>query len=151
MFGNVMKVSDIKVIVTDNSIKWLKFKDLMGDTLKKAYEYYKKFMVKDGELFAIVKSAHKSKYGNLQRSSYQINNSLPTTDPEVLRRIAQTSIDYYDDMIKDTDAFIDHLRMNTSCYSIDRILVALYEWNSDTQNSLRKRRAIFFVNSKGRG
>ena len=39
MFGNVMKVSDIKVIVTDNSIKWLKFKDLMGDTLKKAYEY----------------------------------------------------------------------------------------------------------------
>lgn len=133
MFGNVIKVSDIKVIVTDNSIKWLKFKDLMGDTLKKAYEYYKKFMVKDGELFAIVKSAHKSKYGNLQRSSYQINNSLPTADPEVLRRIAQTSIDYYDDMIKDTDAFIDHLRMNTSCYSIDRILVALYERNSDIQ------------------
>ena len=133
MFGNVMKVSDIRVIVTDNSIKWLKFKDLMGDTLKKAYQYYKKFLVRDGEQFAIVKSAHKSKYGNLQRSSYQINNSLPTTDSEVLRRIAQTSIDYYDRMIKDTDAFIDHLRLNTSCYSIDRILVALYEWNPDIQ------------------
>lgn len=133
MFGNVMNVSDIKVIVTDNSIKWLKFKDLMSGTPKKAYQYYKKFMAKDGEQFAIVKSAHKSKYGNLQRSSYQINNSLPTTDSEVLRRIAQTSIDYYDNMIKDTDAFIDHLRMNTSCYSIDRILVALYEWNSDIQ------------------
>lgn len=133
MFGNIMKISDIKVIVTDNSIKWLKFKDLMGDTPKKAYEYYKKFMLKDGEQFAIVKSAHKSKYGNLQRSSYQINNSLPTTDPEVLRRIAQTSIDYYDEMIKHTDAFIDHLRMNTSCYSIDRILVALYERNPDIQ------------------
>lgn len=133
MFGNIMKISDIKVIVTDNSIKWLKFKDLMGDTPKKAYEYYKKFMFKDGEQFAIVKSAHKSKYGNLQRSSYQINNSLPTTDPEVLRRIAQTSIDYYDSMIKDTDEFINHLRMNTSCYSVDRILVALYEWNPDIQ------------------
>lgn len=133
MFGNKMKVSDIKVIVTDNSIKWLKFKELMGETPKKAYEYYKKFMVKDGEQFAIVKSAHKSKYGNLQRSSYQINNSLPTTDPEVLRRIAQTSIDYYDEMIKDTDAFIDHLRMNQSSYSIDRILVALYERNPDIQ------------------
>lgn len=133
MFGNVMKVSDVKVIVTDNSIKWLKFKDLMGGTPKKAYEYYKKFMAKDGEQFAIVKSAHKSKYGNLQRSSYQINNSLPTTDSEVLRRIAQTSIDYYDNMIKNTDAFIDHLRMNTSCYSVDRILVALYEWNPDIQ------------------
>lgn len=133
MFGNIMKISDIKVIVTDNSIKWLKFKDLMGDTPKKAYEYYKKFMLKDGEQFAIVKSAHKSKYGNLQRSSCQINNSLPTTDPEVLRRIAQTSIDYYDNMIKDTDAFINHLRMNTSSYSIDRILVALYERNPDIQ------------------
>lgn len=133
MFGNVMKVSDIKVIVTDNSIKWLKFKELMGGTPRKAYEYYKKFMLKDGKQFAIVKCAHKSKYGNLQRSSYQINNSLPTTDPEVLRRIAQTSIDYYDEMIKHTDAFIDHLRMNTSCYSIDRILVALYERNPDIQ------------------
>ena len=133
MFGNKMKVSDVKVIVTDNSIKWLKFKELMGGTPRKAYEYYKKFMVKDGEQFAIVKSAHKSKYGNLQRSSYQINNSLPTTDPEVLRRIAQTSIDYYDDMIKDTDAFINHLRMNQSSYSIDRILVALYERNPDIQ------------------
>ena len=133
MFGNVIKVADIKVIVTDNSIKWLKFKDLMGGTPRKAYKYYKKFIVRDGEQFAIVKSAHKSKYGNLQRSSYQINNSLPTTDPEVLRRIAQTSIDYYDNMIKNTDAFISHLRMNTSCYSIDRILVALYEWNPDIQ------------------
>lgn len=133
MFGNVMNVSDIKVIVTDNSIKWLKFKDLMSGTPRKAYQYYKKFMAKDGEQFAIVKSAHKSKYGNLQRSSYQINNSLPTTDSEVLRRIAQTSIDYYDNMIKDTDAFIDHLRMNTSSYSIDRILVALYERNPDIQ------------------
>ena len=105
----------------------------MGKTDKLAYKYYRRFMKKDGEQFAIVKTAHKSKYGNLQRSSYQINNSLPTTDPEVLRGIAQTSIDYYDSMIKNTDAFIDHLRMNKSCYSIDRVIVALYERNPDIQ------------------
>ena len=133
MFGNVMKVSDVKVIVTDNSIKWLKFKELMGKTDLKAYRSYKKFMQRDGEQFAIVKTVHKSKYGNLQRSSYQMNNSLPTTDVEVLKRIAQTSIDYYDNMIKSTDAFVDHLRMNKSVYSIDRILVALYEHNTDIQ------------------
>lgn len=131
MFGNVMKVSNIKVIITDNSIKWLKFKDLMGKTDLKAYRSYKKFMQRDGEQFAIVKTAHKSKYGNLQRSSYQMNNSLPTTDVEVLKRIAQTSVDYYNTMIKSTDAFVDHLRMNKSVYSIDRILVALYEHNTD--------------------
>lgn len=133
MFGNVMKVSDVKVIVTDNSIKWLKFKELMGKTDLKAYRSYKKFMQKDGEQFAIVKTAHKSKYGNLQRSSYQMNNSLPTTDQEVLQRIAQPSIDYYNTMIKSTDAFVDYLRMNKSVYSIDRILVALYEHNTDIQ------------------
>ena len=133
MFGNVMKVSNIKVIITDNSIKWLKFKDLMGKTDLKAYRSYKKFMQRDGEQFAIVKTAHKSKYGNLQRSSYQMNNSLPTTDVEVLKRIAQTSVDYYNTMIKSTDAFVDHLRMNKSVYSIDRILVALYEHNTDIQ------------------
>ena len=62
-----------------------------------------------------------------------MNNSLPTTDQEVLQRIAQPSIDYYDNMIKSTDAFVDHLRMNKSVYSIDRILVALYEHNTDIQ------------------
>lgn len=133
MFGNTMKVSDVKVIVTDNSIKWLKFKNLMGKTDLKAYRYYKRFVQKDGEQFAIVKTAHKSKYGNLQRSSYQMNNSLPTTDLEVLERIAQVSIDYYNNMIKSTDTFIEHLRMNKSVYSIDRILVALYEHNTDIQ------------------
>lgn len=46
MFGNVMKVSDVKVIVTDNSIKWLKFKELMGNTDAEAYKYYKRFMKK---------------------------------------------------------------------------------------------------------
>lgn len=101
MFGNVMKVSDVKVIVTDNSIKWLKFKELMGNTDAEAYKYYKRFMKKDGEQFTIVKTAHKSKYGDLQRSSYQMNNSLPTVDRKVLESIAKTSIDYYNNMIID--------------------------------------------------
>lgn len=138
------------MIVTDNSIKWLKFKDLMGKTDLKAYRSYKKFMQRDGEQFAIVKTAHKSKYGNLQRSSYQMNNSLPTTDQEVLQRIAQPSIDYYDNMIKNTDAFVDHLRMNKSVYSIDRILVALYEHNTDIQYTsfLRTGKVIFFLSSR---
>lgn len=62
-----------------------------------------------------------------------IQNTKSTTDVEVLKRIAQTSVDYYNTMIKSTDAFVDHLRMNKSVYSIDRILVALYEHNTDIQ------------------
>lgn len=131
MFGNQMKVSDVKVIVTDNSIKWLKFKELMGNTDVKAYKYYKRFMKKDGEQFAIVKTAHKSKYGELQRSSYQMNNSLPTVNKDVLERIAKVSVDYYNNMIINDDAFIEYLKIGASKkYSINNVLIDLDKINS---------------------
>lgn len=131
MFGNTMKVSDVKVIVTDNSIKWLKFKELMGKTDAEAYKYYKRFMKKDGEQFAIVKTAHKSKYGDLQRSSYQMNNSLPTVDRKILENIAKVSIDYYNNMIIDDDAFIEYLKIGASKkYSINNMLIDLDKINS---------------------
>ena len=41
MFGVKHRVKDIKMITTDNAIKWLKFKDLMGATDKDAYQYWK--------------------------------------------------------------------------------------------------------------
>ena len=87
MFGNKIKVKDIRVIITDKSIKWIKFTDMMGGTPKEAYQYYKKILKKYKEEFAIVKTAHVSKWGDLQRSSYQINNSLPCTDTETLQLI----------------------------------------------------------------
>ena len=61
MFGNVFRVADIKVIITENSIKWIKFKDLMGKKPIDVYNYYKNFMKKHNEKFAIVKTAHASK------------------------------------------------------------------------------------------
>lgn len=136
MFGNKVKVSDIRVIVTENSIKWMKFEKLMKehpeDNDSKAYKYYRRFMKKDGEMFSIVKTGHESKWGELQRSSYQINNSLPTTDKEMLAEIAQTSVDYYNRMVQDHDAFMEHLkRTSGNKYSVGNMLIALDEWNHD--------------------
>ena len=136
MFGNKVKVSDIRVIVTENSIKWMKFEKLMKehpeDNDSKAYKYYRRFMKKDGEMFSIVKTGHESKWGELQRSSYRINNSLPTTDKEMLAEIAQTSVDYYNRMVQDHDAFMEHLkRTSGNKYSVGNMLIALDEWNHD--------------------
>lgn len=136
MFGNKVKVSDIRVIVTENSIKWTKFEKLMKehpeDNDSKAYKYYRRFMKKDGEMFSIVKTGHESKWGELQRSSYQINNSLPTTDKDILAKVAQTSVDYYNRMVQDHDAFINHLkRTSGNKYSVGNMLIALDEWNHD--------------------
>ena len=78
LFGRRMKLSDIKMVITNNSIKWIKFIDMMGGTYKKAFKYYNRIMKQYGNCFAIVKSAHESKLGNYQVSSYQMNGSLPT-------------------------------------------------------------------------
>ncbi len=132
MFGNVFNVKDINVIITENSIKWIKFTGLMGGSEDKAYKYYNRFMKKQHERYEIVKTAHGSKYGDLQRSSYQINNSLPCIDRIILERIAKVSIDYCNALKISHKAFMEHLAANASKrYSINNILIALDEWNED--------------------
>lgn len=132
MFGNVLYVKDIKVITTENSIKWIKFTDIMGGSEEAAYTYYKQFMIKHNEKFEIVKTAHGSKYGELQRSSYQINNSFPCTDREKLENIAKTSVEYCNSLKTNHNAFMKHLAADASkSYSINNVLIALDEWNDN--------------------
>lgn len=136
MFGRSLKVSDVKVIVTENSLKWLKFKEHMSQagTLAAAFEYWSGWMKQNEEEFAIVKSAHSSKYGDYQRSSSQINNTLLTTDKEVLQRIAQPSIDYFNTLQTDDEAYIRFLEVESSArYSINNVLVDLYRQNKDVR------------------
>lgn len=132
MFGRKMKVSDIKVIITENSLKWMKFIDLMGGTKEAAFRYYRKFMKEHEELFAIVKTAHASKWGDMQRSSYQMNGSLPTTDKDILKRIAKPSVDYCNNLKLDENAYLEHLKITgAGQYSINNVILALNEWNED--------------------
>ena len=136
MFGRSLKVSDIKVIVTENSLKWLKFKEHMSQdgTPAAAFEYWADWMKQNGEEFAIVKSAHSSKYGEYQRSSFQINNTLLTTDKDTLQRIAQPSIDYFNALQTDDEAYIHFLEVESSArYSINNVLVDLYRQNKDVR------------------
>lgn len=138
MFGRKMKVSNIKVIVTDNSLKWLKFTDYMSEsgTKKTAFRAYKKIMKNDGYTFQIVKTAHSSKYGDLQRTSFQMNNTLLTTDENILEKIASTSIDFCNNLKLNDGAFIDYLQAtSTEKYSINKVMVALYNWNKDIINT----------------
>lgn len=132
MLGREIKVSDIKVVITENSLKWMKFVDLMGGTCESAFMYYNKFMKKHGERFTIVKTGHSSKWGELQRSSYQMNGSLPTTDEDILKEVAKVSIDYCSNLKLDHNAFREHLKITgTSKYSFNNVLLALDDWNED--------------------
>lgn len=153
MFGRKIKVSDIKMIVTDNSLKWLKFVDLMSKsgTKEDAFPYWQKFVEKHSDdgiaEFEIVKTAHKSKYGNLQRTSFQMNNTLLSTDWQQLTRIAQTSIDYINKLKTDDDAFLDYLRITSAKYNINRVLIDLCAFNNkfiNTDYYAEKKRNIIY-------
>jgi len=128
MFGNKVKISDVKVIITDKSLKWLKFVDFMGGTQKKAYKQYKRFMENAGNYFSIVKTAHKSKWGGKQLTTYQMNNTLPTVDQNVLSRITQPSAEYYLSL-KDDANYLDYLRITKSNFNINELLVDLVNRN----------------------
>ena len=137
MTGRRMKATDIKVIVTENSLKWIKFLELMSKsgTIEDGFKYYSKIMRKDGEMFAIVKTAHNSKYDELQRSSFQMNNTLLTTDIEVLEEIADPSIGYCNRLKTDDEAFLKYLKATGSArYSINNVLIELYRINDKFRN-----------------
>ena len=132
MFGNRIYVKDIKVITTNNAIKWLKFNKYMGNN---PYRTYKNWLKKYNNKFAIIKTGHPSKYGDLQRTSYQMVNSLPTTDEEVISQILSPSVEYINQLKTNKDAFVQHLKVTSSPYKINEVLIALNEMNEDFQYS----------------
>lgn len=132
MFERKIKISDVKVIITDKSLKWLKFIDMMGGTEKeKAYKYYRRFMKQHGDYFSIVKSACHSKWEELQLMAYQMNNSLPTTDREVLGRVAACAINLINELKTSDEAYLKYLHMKEDDFNINRLLLELIEWNPE--------------------
>lgn len=134
MFGHWHYLKDIKIITTDNAIKWKKFKDLMGGSLESAYEYWCKKVNEDGSVFGIVKSDHPSKLGEYQQLSYQMVNTLPCTKDDV-RDIASTSIEYVELLKQDNNEFEKFLRKNANEVNHYEMMADLYEHNHEFGNS----------------
>lgn len=134
MFGNWHYLKDIKIITTDNSIKWKKFIDLMGGTIESAYSYWCNRIYADGDIWGIVKTDHKSKLGELQQLSYQMINTLPCSKEDV-KKIAQISIDYVELLKKDNNEFEKYLRNNSNEINHYEMLADLYNQNHDFCNS----------------
>lgn len=120
MFGVKHKVKDIKLITTNNAIKWLK--------LGVSYKYWCKKVRENGCLWGIVKTAHDSKLGDVQRMSYQMVNSL---DESTIDEVLKPSLDYIHLLKTDTPTFIEHLRRNSTFSNDYEVLIALYEQNPD--------------------
>jgi hypothetical protein len=134
MFGLPHLLKNIKVITTNNAIKWLKFKELMGNTDLEAYQYWVNRINTDGSIFGIVKTDHESKLGDVQQMSYQMINTLPCTKDDI-SDIAKTSVDYVELIKSDNNEFEKFLRKNANEINHYEMLADLYKHNNEFANS----------------
>lgn len=134
MFGIPHKLKDIKVITTDNAIKWKKFADIMGNNLQEAYLYWCKKVNDNGSYFGLVKTDHTSKLGDVQQMSYQMINTLPCSEDDIFK-IAKTSVDYVESLKADNDEFEKFLRKNQNEINHYEMLADLYRHNKKFANS----------------
>lgn len=134
MFGLPHFLKDIKIITTNNAIKWLKFKDLMGNTDLEAYQYWCDRINSDGSIFGIVKTDHESKLGEVQQMSYQMINTLPCEKDDIAE-IAKTSVEYVELIKQDNSEFEKFLRNNANEINHYEMLADLYKHNNEFAKS----------------
>lgn len=130
-FGNWHLAKDVKIITTDNAIKWKKFIPLMGDD---PYGYWCEKIREDGSVWGIVKTDHRSKLGQNQQMSYQMLNTLPCSASDV-EDIAQTSIRFVELIKSDDGEFEKFLRENSNAVNHYEMMAELYDRNPDFADS----------------
>ena len=120
MFGIEHFARDIKLITTDNAVKWIKF--------GVSFDYWADWIRKNDCMFGIVKTAHQSKLGEVQRMSYQMVNTL---DLDTMADVMQTTVDYIRRLKTDDKIFLDYLRKNSTFSNDFEVLLALVNQNPD--------------------
>lgn len=121
MWGNEHLAKDIQMITTDNAIKWIKFDGI-------TYEYWCTKVHELGDNFGIVKTAHKSKMGDMQRMSYQMVNALSV---DIMDDVLTETKEYIHKLKNDDDVFFDFLRRNANFMTDYEVLIALCKQNPD--------------------
>lgn len=149
MFGNKILAKDVKLISTPNSLKILKFSDVMdverdnmnNKEYKKAqknaiYQHWKKKVIVDGSIFGICKHEKPSKLGvddngnPAQVMSYQMLNSLPLSSKEVFD-LTEFQRDYITSLKDKNDIYTKYLERTSSKSNANAMYVALYEQNEE--------------------
>lgn len=120
MFGRDVAVRHIKLITTDNAIKWLKF--------GVSFDYWADWVRRGGNKWGVVKTAHVSKFGSVQRTSYQMINAL---EMDTMDEVVEYSVEYIKKLKTDDVSFLDFLRNNSNYANDYDALVALVEQNPD--------------------
>ena len=138
MWGRKLAAKNIKLITTNNSIKWQKF--------PVDFDYWAyQIREKTESNWGIVKSAYMSKLGDVQRMSYQMINSL---DMFSMDSVIKVSREYIDKLKTDDETFIEFLKRDTSFANDYEVLIDLYRHNPKIVESdyFRRRRKQIIYN-----
>ncbi len=120
MFGIEHFVKDIELITTHHAMKWLKF--------GKSYAYWCKWVHKNGCQFGIVKTAHPSKLGEVQKMSYQMINAL---NLDTMEEVVRQSVTYIHKLKSDPTEFLNYLEQCSNFSNDYDVLLALCRQNPD--------------------
>lgn len=129
MWGNEHYAKDIVLITTDNAIKWTKF--------GVSYDYWCDKVNENNAMFGVVKTAHKSKLGEVQRMSYQMVNSL---DYDKMPQILEETMNYITQLKTDDEVFLKYLENNSNFSNGYNVLVAICRNNPEFVRSEYYRR-----------
>lgn len=138
MFGTEYDASKIKLVITPNSLKFLKFAYKIGDKSKKGcYEYWKEHI---DNVFGVVKCDKEGNYGSYNRTTYQLINSIPNLDYDELMDITRLEREYVMLLKNDSAVFRNYLGCDAKLSlklekSMDEGDISLYE-NTDLMNAL---------------
>lgn len=133
MFGIKHRAKDIKLITTDNAVKWIKF--------GVSYEYWCDYIHKTtGDRFGVVKTSHPSKFGKYQKTSYQMINTLSM---DIMPSVAESSVNYINQLKTDDKVYLKYLADNKNFSNDYEVLLALVEQDPEFIKSeyFRYRRA----------
>jgi hypothetical protein len=107
MYGNIYDSNKIKLITTPNSFKFLKFAYKIGNgTKEECYEYWKNNI---DNIFGVVKCDKEGNYGNYNRLTYQLLNSIPNLTYDELMEITKLEREYVMLLKNDNAVFRNYL------------------------------------------
>lgn len=124
-YNNDVPVKNIKMITTENAMKWEKFKDCGA-----SWDLWCKKVEEDNCVFGICKIDHPSKFGNKQRTSYQHLNTLQLSK-EDMEELTKDIIKMVDGL-KETNNinYSKFLEQNKNEINCNKMILDLVEHNS---------------------
>lgn len=143
LFGNDVKISDVRMVINPSCTKFLKFSKVINNSEDKKvsqnamWKHWKEQVELDGNMFGVCKYEKKTKCGELngrplQRMSYQMVNSLIDAEPNDIQKLINVKEkDFIHQLRNNDDAFIQYLKDTKTTINSNMMFVELYEKHKD--------------------